>query len=155
MTQRRSKIPMLGLIFFSIIIIGSATNGKPGMLISIIATALILFFIHALRKKLLNKQENTSHTDKELVFLNAQQQSHIQLMSIFIPLLLICGAISGDITVFITIIVLILIYFAYFLLKKRSPEQQAIYCQEKKILFGYTVFGLVIAALTLYFDLAK
>jgi len=77
------------------------------------------------------------------------------LLSIFIPLSLIGGAISGDITVLITIVVMILIYFAYFLFKKRSPEQQAIYCQEKKILFGYTVFGLIISALTLYFDLAK
>lgn len=146
---------MLGLVFFSIIIIGSATSGKPGMLIAILVTALILFIIHLLRKKLFNKREIALPTDEEIVFRTAQQQSHIQLLSIFIPLSLIGGAISGDITVLISIGVIILIYFAYFLFKKRAPEQQEIYCQEKKILFRYTVIGLIIAALTLCFDLAK
>jgi Na+/melibiose symporter-like transporter len=155
MTQRRSKIPMLGVIFFSIIIIGSAINGKPGMLISILATALILFCIHIIRKKMPDKREVVPPTEEETLFETARQQSHIQLTAIIVPLLLIGGAINGSPSVMITIIIILLVLFAFFSLKKRSPEQKAIYSQEKKILFKSFVFGLIFAAVTFYFNLGK
>lgn len=154
MTQRRSKIPILGGIFFLIIIIGSALNGKPGMLISILAIVLILVSIYIIRNKIHGKKE-TAHLTNEVLFITALQQSHIQLLAIFIPLILITAAIHGDLLVFITIIAILSIVFISLSLNKRSAEQEKIYSHEKKILFRSVVFGLICSVLIFYFDLAK
>ena len=154
MTQRRSNIPILGGIFFLIIIIGSALNGKPGMLISILATVLIMLCIYFLRNKTHDKKE-IAHLTDEVQFMTTQQQSHIQLFAIFIPLILITAAIHGDLLVLITIIAILSIVFTGLSLKKRSVEQEKIYSFEKKILFRSVVFGLICSALIFYFDLAK
>jgi hypothetical protein len=154
MTQRRSKVPMLGGIFFLIIIIGAAID-NPRILIAIMATALILFCIFFLRKKM-PEQEVVPPTEEEIQFTTAQQQSHIQLLSIFIPLVLIGTALNGDLSVLVTVIIILsIIIFSYLAWKKRSVKQVAIYAQEKKILFRYAVFGLISAVLIYYFDLAK
>lgn len=154
MLQRRSNIPMLGIIFFSVIIIGSAINGKPGMLMSIIATAVILFIISLLRKKVLGASEIDHHTDEEKIYRKAQQQSLIQLWSIIIPISLICGAISGNIIVLITLIISNMAVLTIFMMRKRSQEHKETFFQEIKILFRSTVFGIIIAAMILLFGLA-
>jgi len=73
--QRRSKIPLLGCIFFAVIVFGSVADGKPGMLISVIAAALIIFCLKILRKNMPNKHEAVFITEEQLIFETAQQQS--------------------------------------------------------------------------------
>ncbi|MDD4129762.1 MAG: hypothetical protein PHG09_04430 [Desulfuromonadaceae bacterium] len=154
MTQRRSKIPILGGIFFLIIIIGVAID-NPLILIAILATAIILFCIFFLRKKM-PEQEVAPPTEEEILFTTAQQQSHIQLLSIFIPLVLIGTAMYGDSSVLLTVVfTLSLILFSYLVWQKRSAKHRVIYTQEKKILLKSVAFGLISAALIFYFDLNK
>lgn len=57
MAQQRLTIPILGGIFFLIIIIGGALNGDPSLLVAIITTSLICLFVYFLRKKRLKEQD--------------------------------------------------------------------------------------------------
>lgn len=155
MTQQRSIIPILGVILYLGIVIGAATGGKPGMLIATLVALVLMFFLRILRSKMHDKREVAFPTEEETLLRTALQQSHIQLMAIFIPIILIAGAIYGDPSLLIIIVAILLIIFACFSLKKRSAEQEAIYSKEKVILFTSFVFGLVLALLTMYFDLAK
>jgi len=145
---------MLGGIFFLIIIIGAAID-RPEILIVIMATAFFLFCIYFLRKKI-PEREVAPPTEDEILFTTIKHKSHIQLLSIFIPLILIGTAMNGDLSVLVTVIIILsIILFSYLAWKKRSVKREAIYTQEKKILFGYAVFGLISAALIFYFDLTK
>jgi Ca2+/Na+ antiporter len=66
MTQQRLAIPVLGGIFFLIIIIGGALNGDPSLLVAIIDALLFCLFVYFLRKKRLRAQEVNLKNDKQL-----------------------------------------------------------------------------------------
>lgn len=155
MTPRRSIIPILGVILYLGIVIGAATDGKPGMLLATLVALVLIFFLRILRSKMHDNRKVALPTEEETLLNSFQQQSHIQLMAIFIPVILVAGAIYGDLSVLMVIVMILLIIFACFSLKKRSDEQEAIYSKEKVILFKSFVFGLVLALLTMYFYLAK
>ena len=155
MTQQRSIIPILGVILYLGIVIGAATDGKPGMLVATVVTLFLIFLVRILRSNMHDNRVSAFTTEDEKFLSTAQRQSHIQLMAIFIPIMLIGGAIYGESSVLMIIVTILLIIFACFSLKKRSAEQETIYSKEKVILFKSFVFGLVLALLTIYFDLAK
>lgn len=71
MTQRRSIIPILGVILYLGIIIGAATDGKPGFLIGTAGTALILCIGYLCQKKRIRGQETiNTKVHKSQFFLN-------------------------------------------------------------------------------------
>jgi hypothetical protein len=86
MGQQRLTIPILGGIFFLIIVIGGAMRGDPSLLVAIVVTLPICLFAYWLRKRR-SKEKEVGHLRDTRAVLSLFDRILIIIIGLFLAAL--------------------------------------------------------------------